>query len=224
MSKKAKTKVVDKASATIRLATLTDAQKVSVARDVTTSAKHGPGWATAADLQSATVAWNKAADLLESNATQIGQLKLQLHTLETQQLGNRRAWRAAKKQVLGAADVLCAGSADDLKAYGFEVLTRISAGTPVATPDNLTTAPGKAVGQVVVSWLKGGARHGFVVQHGTDVANAASYSAPIPCTTTKYTLSGAPSGSTVYFRVAAIDSSSTTGQSAWSAWVSGTVR
>ena len=224
MTTKAKTKVVDKAAATIRLATLTDAQKVSVAHDVTTLAKQNPGWAAALDLQAATTAWTKAADQIGSNATQIGQLKLQLHNLETQQLGARRAWRAAKKQVLGAADVLCAGSADELKAYGFEVLTRTPAGTPVAPLDTLTTAPGKAVGQAVVSWLKGSARHGFVVQHGTDVANAASYSAPIPCTATKCTLSGAPSGSNVYFRVAAIDSSSPTGQTAWSAWVSGTVR
>jgi hypothetical protein len=139
-------------------------------------------------------------------------------------LGSRRAWRAAKKQVLGTADVLCAGSADDLKAYGFEVLSRTSPGAAIATPDGLTTMAGKAVGEATVSWPKGGARHGFVVQHGTDVANQATYSAPIPSTTRKFTLKGGVSGSNVYFRVAAIDPSSSTGMTAWSAWVSGTVR
>jgi hypothetical protein len=224
MSKKAKAKAVDRASATIRLATRTDAQKVNVARDVTASAKQNQGWATALDLQAATKVWNQAADELESQGSEIGQLKLQLANLETKQLGSRRAWRAGKKQTLGAVDVLCAGSADDLKAYGFEVLTRTSPGMAISPPDNLKTTPGKVIGEVVVSWPKGGGRHGFIVQHGTDVANAASYSAPIACTATKYTLKGGVSGSIVHFRVAAIDPSSETGQTAWSAWVSGTVR
>lgn len=223
MSKKAK-KAVDRAVATVRLATLTDAQKVSVARDVMASAKVAPGWVTAPELQAAFAAWNKAADEIEAQASQIGQLRLALQTLETKQLGSRRSWRAGKKQVLGAVDVLCAGSADDLKAYGFEVLSRTSPGAQIATPDGLKTASGKVLGDVTVSWPKGSARHGFVVQHGTDVANSATYSAPIPCTSRKFTLKGGVSGSIVHFRVAAIDPSSPTGMTAWSAWVSGTVR
>ncbi len=218
---KSKAKQVDQARATIRSATLTDAEMASVARNVTTSAKAAPGWATAPDLQAATTAWTKAADALDANASKIAQLKSQTATLDAQQMGVRRAWRTAKRQVLGAADALCAGSADDLKANGFDVLTRVAPGTPIAPPDSVTVKPGKAIGQVAASWPKGSARHGFVVQHGTDVANPATYATPVPCTATKFTLSGAQTGSNVSFRVAAVDPSSPTNQTAWSAWAVG---
>jgi hypothetical protein len=62
------------------------------------------------------------------------------------------------------------------------------------------------------------------VQHATDAANPATYSPSLACTKSKFTLTGATSGSSVSFRVAAIDPSSATGQTAWSGWVVGTVR
>ena len=151
-------------------------------------------------------------------------LRSQLKTAEAKQHGLRRAWRVTKKQVLSTADVLCAGSADDLRAYGFDVITHGVPGLPIGVPDHLSTAPGLAGGEVAAKWLKGAARHGFVVQHATDVANPATFSASIPCTKCKFALTGQVPATSVYFRVAAIDPSSPTGQTAWSAWVAGTVR
>jgi len=222
MSKKANN-AADRARPTIRTATRTDAQKVSVARNVTTSAKQAPGWVTATDLQAATKVWNKAADDMEANASVISGLRLQLSAAETKQIVLRRAWRAGKRQVLGTADVLCAGSADDVKAYGFEVLTH-APGAPIAPPDTVNTEPGKAPYAVKVTWPKGSGRHGFVLQAATDVSNTATYSAPIPVTGTKYTYKGSISGAVVHFRVAAIDPSEEAGLTAYSAWVAGTTR
>jgi len=218
-----KAKHADAARPAIRTATRTDAQKVNVARAVTTAAKNGPAWATATDLQAAAKVWTKASDDMDANATVISGLRAQLSTAEGKQVALRRTWRAGRRQVLSTINVLCAGSADDLKAYGFDVLTH-APGAPIVPPDTLHTAPGKAVGTVAVSWLKGTGRHGFVLQAATDIANAATYSPSIPVTGTKYTYSGAPSGSVVHFRVAAVDPSEKMGQTPFSAWVSGTAR
>jgi hypothetical protein len=222
MSKNAN--AVDQASPAIHASTNTDSQKVSVARDVTTAAKGNPGWATALDLQAATKAWNAAADGLEANATIVTQLRSQLRAAVAKQLSFRRSWMAARKQVLGTADVLCAGSADELKAYGFGVRTRAPSGKPISTPHDVSAKPGKGSGEVIFSWPKGDARHGFVVQHGTDAANPATLSASIPCTGSKFTLATGTTGAHVVFRVAAIDPSSPAGQTAWSAWFNGTAR
>ena len=68
-------------------------------------------------------------------------------------------------------------------------------------------------------------RDGVIDPHvWTDPANAATYSAIVPCTKTRYTLGGAPSGSIVHLRVAAVDATLPSGMGPWSAWASGTAR
>ncbi len=224
MGKKAKAKPTDRATPVLHRPTKTDNQRVTVTRDVTSTAAKNPGWQNATDLQTVSKAWNQIADSIEANTTVVVGLRSQLKIAEAKQVSLRRAWRVTKKQVLSTADVLCAGSADDLRAYGFDVLVHGAPGQPVGVPGPLSTAPGGASGEVSAKWPKGDARHGFVVQHATDVANPATFSAPIPCTKCKITLTGQTPATSVYFRVAAIDPSSPTGQTAWSAWVAGTVR
>ena len=197
---------------------------MTVTRDVTSAASKNPGWQQAPDLQAVSKAWNQIADSIEGNATVVAGLRSQLKIAEAKQHTLRRAWRVTKKQVLSTVDVLCAGSADDLRAYGFDVLQHGVPGQPIAVPGDLSTTPGKGSGEVSAKWPKGDARHGFIVQHATDVANPATFSAPMPCTKCKLTLTGQVPATSVHFRVAAIDPSSPTGQTAWSAWVAGTVR
>jgi len=218
-----KAPAVDSAKPSIAKPTVTDVQKVTVARDIVATAKKNPGWATAKDLQAAAAVWSQSADDMEANAAIVTARRSDLRTAEAKQRTLRRTWRAARKQVMGTVDVLCAGSADELKAYGFDVHQRVGRG-PLGVPENLTTAPGTALGAGIFSWSKGLATHGFLVQHATDAANPATYSPSIACTKPKFTLTGALPGSNVSFRVAAIDPSSPTGQSAWSGWVAGTVR
>jgi hypothetical protein len=223
MASNANAKTTDKSSAVLNNPTHTDAQKVSMARDVATAAAKNPGFAQAPNLQAAMKEWTDVAASLESNGSEALQLRTQLRSLEAKQHAFRRQWRSAKKQVLGTADVLCAGSGDELKAYGFQVRTRTTV-APISTPDSISAVAGKAPGEAVVSWARGSAKHGFVVQSAADVANAATYSAVIPTPKAKLVFSGGTPAAVMSFRVAAIDPSSPTGHTAWSAWVAGSLR
>ena len=216
-----KAKPVDQATPVIRKSKKTDAEKISVTRSMTTAMKGAPLWSTSPDLQAAVAVWNKAADVVESSAKSISDARTQLATLEAAQRANRHAWSVATRQVTVAATVACQGSPDQVHSLGFDVLTR---GAPVAqtAPTGLVTLPGTAHGTAGVSWQRGSARHGFLVQHATDPANPASVSASIPCSKTKFTFA-APVGTIVHFRVAAIDNSVPAGMSPWSDWVACTV-
>jgi hypothetical protein len=224
MSKKGTAKPVDRAEPTIKKPTITDAQKVDVAHSTTASMAKSPLWVTSLDVQAAAKAWSQTADDLGSNAKIISDLRNQLKAAESKQQGNRRSYRACKRQVLSTVSLVCAGSADDVKGFSLDVITRAAASL-LAEVTGITTSPGKAVGEATAKWLRGLARNGFLVQHATNAADPVTYSASIACTKIKYTLGGAgPSGSSVYFRIAAVDPRSPAGQTPWSAWVVATVK
>jgi hypothetical protein len=224
MSKKSKAAPVNQAQPTIKQATTTNAEKVAVAHSTTASMAKSPLWATSPDVQAAAKAWSLSADDLDANVKAIADLRNQLAAAEAKQLTLLRNWRACKRQVLSTVSILCAGSAEEVMGFSLDVVTR---GTPslLGAIDGITASPGASVGQATVKWPRGLASHGFIVQHATDVANVATYSPQLPCTKTKYTLGGlAPSGSSVFFRVAAVDPRATSGMSPWSAWIAATVR
>ena len=224
MGKKSpKAPAVDKAAPVLHKPMQTDVEKVQATRSTTQSMQASASWSAASDVQAATKVWNTAADSIEANAKVIAQLKDQLKTAESKQRTYRRDWRAARAQVLGSVNVFCAGSADAVKAFNFDVRSHAFIGAQAA-PENLTVASGKDPGDATASWSRGTAHHGFVVQYATDVATPASYSALTPCTKTKYTVSGLPSGSNVHFRIAAVDPTSKSGIGPWCAWAAGTAR
>src|ERR1700722_18495694 len=188
MSKKSKAKPVDRAEPTIKQAMVTDAQKVAVASAITASMAKSPLWASSPDVQAAAKAWSASAISIGTTAALISDLKNQLAAAEAVLQGDRRTYRACKRQVLSTVSIVCAGSADNVKGFSFDVITRVPASL-LAAVEGVTSSP------------------------------------PAACTRTKYTLGGlAPSGSSVFFRVAAIDPLAVTGQSPWSAWVAATVR
>jgi len=190
---------------------------------MTTSMQASSNWAAATDVQGAVKVWNKGADDLEANAKEVAKLRDQLSTAENKQLGLRRDWKAATSQVVSTVNVFCGGSADMVTGFNFDL--RSHAGSSAqGVVGGLTVSTGKQIGEVVAGWVRGTANNGFVVQWATDPGNAATYSALTPWTKRKYTLGGAPSGSTVHFRVAAVDSTQKSGIGPWSAWASGTVR
>ena len=218
-----KAKPVDRAMPTIRKPKGSDAAKVNVTRSATTAMQGSSLWANHPELQAANTAWNKAADALESNAKIVRDLRTQLTVAETSQRELRHGWNAATKHMTGVAAVVAEGSADNVHALGFDVLTRVSSGSaPLGAPTGLTASQGSKAGQVILTWERGIARNGSLVQHATDIANPATFSAPIPCTRTKYTLGGLTAQSIVHFRVAFIDSAVPEGMSPWSNWIAGT--
>jgi hypothetical protein len=224
MSKKSKAQPVDRAQPTIKLATTTDYQKVDVAHSMTTSMAKSPLWATSPDVQAAAAAWASSADDLGGNAKVIADLRKQLAAAEAKQRTFRVKWNMCKRQVVSSVAIRCAGSADDVKGFSFAVITHATASMLVAV-DGITGEPGAKQGEATWKWPRGLGKHGFIVQHATDVANPATYSAQQPCTKARYTLGGlVPSGSNVYLRVAAVDPHAPTAMSPWSVWVSATVR
>jgi len=124
---------------------------------------------------------------------------------------------------VSTVQVFSGGSADVISSLGFQVK-----GAPVSdlypAPAGLTVKTGKDHGTVSALWKRGPARHGFVVQHATDPANAATYSATQPCTKSKCIISGLPSGTVVHVRVAAVDPRAPSVQSPWTDWATATVR
>jgi len=225
MSKaKAKAPPVDKATPKLKLSKRTDADKVAATRSTTQVMQASPGWASAPDVQSASKTWNAAADSLETNSKLVASLLQQLRTAVAAQRVLRQKWSVATKQVASNINVVCDGSADAVKAFGWDVATHAKLGPLTAVAD-VTTAPGLEAGQAGVKWDRGLARHGFLVQHATNPQDATTYSGTIACTKSRITLGGlGPSGSTVYFRVAAIDPASPTNQTPWSGWVAASVR
>src|SRR5262249_22458247 len=152
-------------------------------------------------VRDAVATWNDRADTLEANAGTIASIRDQLRTAESKQRSLRRAWRAATGQGLRAGHDGGHGSAHAQEEPGVDVRTYALNGA-LPAPEGLGVWAGKLPGEVEAGWSRGRARCGFAVQHATEPANPATYSAVIPWTKTNYTLGSSPSGATVYLRVA----------------------
>jgi hypothetical protein len=222
MVAKTKASHVDRAMPAIRKPRRTDADKLTLTRSMSDTIKASPEWGAAIDVQAATNGWNTAADAIDAQAKMVASLEDQLNTAVSHLGVLRRDWQAATKHLTSTVNVFCKGSVNRVKAFGFDVVTR-GTRTPLVAPSDLAATKGKTLGAVNASWSRGSARNGFVVQHAMDPANPATYSAFVPCTKPRYTLEGAPSGSLVYLRVAAVDPTEKSGLGPWSEWTGGTV-
>ena len=216
-------KPVDRAVPVMRRAKHNDAAKVASTRATVNAMQGSPLWNTTPSVQAVATAWTAAADALESNAKALADARAKLATLMANQRALRRGWNDALRHVAANIAVVAEGSADHVQSFGFDVRTANVTGA-LPAPSGLTTALGKAVGEALVSWARGSAKNGFLVQRATDVANPATFSAPVACTRVRTTLKGMVSGSSEHVRVAAIDPTSESGQSPWSDWLGVTAR
>lgn len=223
MTKKKTSALIDKGAPVIRKPKGTDVEKVQTTRSMTLAMQQSASWAAATDVQGAVGIWTKSADEIEANAKVIAKLKDQLMTAESTQRTLRRNWQASTSQVLSTVNVFCNGSVDLVKGFSFDVRTYAAIGAQAA-PEGLIVATGKQPGEAMATWNRGTAIHGFVAQHATDASNAATHSAIVPVTRTKYTLGGSTSGSIVYLRIAAIDPNADSGIGPWTAWAGGTAK
>jgi hypothetical protein len=148
---------------------------------------------------------------------------MQLKMAEAKQNVIRRDWAVAKSQVMVAVTAFCAGSTDLVKSFTLDLVTRGRIGL-LAAPEDLAVGPGAVAGTIALTWARGDAYHGFLVQHASDPNTPATISAVIPSTKPKLSVTGLSSGANVSCRVAAIDPASSTGMSPWSAWVLGNVK
>ena len=212
-----------RATPTLRQAAGSDQAKVAATDAMSLSMPASPEWAQATEAQAALVTVKTDSAAIAQGATVIVNLRTQLHDAVAKQLGNRRDWEVSARRLLSTVEVFCAGNADRVAAFGFGVRQRVQNG-PIVAPTNLVAQKGKSLGDLKATWDKGNAHHGFVVQHATDPANAATYSANLPSTKPSVTIHGLPSGTVAHVRVAAIDPKSEPALGPWSDWTSGTVR
>ena len=223
MATKSKRPQVDRARPVVRTPAKSDADRVKFAQRLATTMPASPNWGQAVDVHPALDRVTKGAAALAANTATIAELKSKLLDAVGTQRALRRDMAVSLRALQSAIEVFAAGRVDVVNGFGFEVVGHTPS-TPLAAPFDLTVNPGKLSGELAVSWKKGQARYGFIVQHATDPANQATYSAIAPCTRTKTTLGGLPSGTSVHVRVAAVDPTQASGMSPWSNWYSGTVR
>jgi len=223
MVTKSKAAHVDRARPQVRQATKTDTDKVKATQALQASMAASPDWAQASDVQGASQALGTHAAEMSANADAIRALLDQAKALEDKQRVSRRNWQSALRHLKSTVEVLCKGSGDMVKGFGFEVQSRAIRG-PLAAPSGLALSKGVNNGEVRAEWLRGSARHGFVVQHATDPANQATYSVPVSSTRSRCTLGGLPPATLVYVRLAAVDPNAPDARSPWSDWATETAR
>jgi len=217
-------KPIDRAMPVLRMPRGTDAERVESARASAKAMQQSSLWNANPSLQAVVQAWTGTSDALDANAKAMGDLRKQLALLGASNRQLRHDWNVGLKHTLAAAAVVSKGSANLVHELGLAVVTRGVSGGLLPAPAAPTTALGKAVGEAVLSWERGGVKHGFIVQHAVNIADPATFSVPAACTRTKTALKGLVSGSLVHVRIAAIDPASESGQSPWSDWVGATAR
>jgi hypothetical protein len=214
---------VDRAVPTLRTPKRRNADKVAVTTSLSATMKASPGWVQAVSVQPALAELESHAHDIATSLATIQGLEQQLTLAKAAMLSQGRKWQTSYEHLLSTVEVYADGSVEVVKGFGLEVRSTSATLGPVAVPANLVLSTGKKTGEVKAQWSKTG-HVGYVVQQATDPANPATFAAPHAWTKTKYTLGGLPSGAIVYFRVAAIDPSSSSGQSPWTAWTSGAAR
>jgi hypothetical protein len=223
MSKSKNSPHVDRAVPVVRLPKRRTADMVTTTASLSASMKQSPDYAQATAVQTALASLEGGANDIAGTLASIKALDDQLVVLKASLLSQSRKWQTSLKSLLGAVEVFGNGSVEVVKSFALEVRSFSALGL-LAAPVNLTLKQGKDAGTVQAKWTRGNATHGFVVQHATDPANPATFSTPQTWTKSKYTLGGLPSGSNVYFRVAAVDPRATSALGPFAAWASGTAR
>jgi hypothetical protein len=105
-----------------------------------------------------------------------------------------------------------------VQGLGVDVVERQA--KPNATvPANLRPMKGKTPTVASVRWDPTDGAHGYMLQHATNTADPTTYVAPFSLTAARYHLGGQTSGTTVYFRVAALDADLPGSQTGFTAWV-----
>lgn len=215
-----KTKVIDKAVAQITEPTRTAEDMVTSGTKVLGGIKASPSYQdpNAKEIQAAADAWQTENDNLDAINKQVGQCENELAQARTLQAAAMRRWMGRARGCVSAVNVFCDGSKDLVQSFALEVANRTE--TPLETvPENVRGVRSKVVGTATVKWNTHANNHGYMVQYATNLADQATFSAPVHWTKGTYELPGQTPGATLYFRVAALDARLPGGQTAYSAWV-----
>jgi hypothetical protein len=174
--------------------------------------------ATAPDVKTAATAWGVALTALQTNNTSKTTARNLLDTALTNEPPLLREAAANKLAVVSAINLFSKGSKDTVQSFGVDVVERQARPQPIV-PVNLRPMKVNKTTVASVRWDPTLGAQGYALQHTTNTADTTTYAAPFKTTGARYHLTGQTTGTTVYFRVAALDTALSGGQTAYTAWV-----
>jgi hypothetical protein len=217
MSKKKKA-IVDRATARVGETKSTPEEMVTQGTAAAGRVLASQNIGSASDVKATATAWNASLILLQTNNTNKAKARADLDLALSNEPSLVRDCNLNKRQMLAAIDVFSKGSKDTVKSFNVEVEARQT--RPEATvPANLRAMKVVMPTHARVRWDPTLGAEGYMVQHATNTADPSTYAAPVRTTGARYDLGGQTAGTTVYFRVAALDTALPGGQTAFSAWV-----
>ena len=177
-----------------------------------------PNIGSAGGVSAAANAWNADLLALQKNNTNKSNARDLLATAITNEPPLVRAVHAGKRGLVSAIDTFSKGSKDMVQSFTVDVEQRTprpEATVPVDLRPMKTTKSATARAR----WAPTPGADGYMLQHATNTADATTYAAPFRVAVAHYDLVGQTPGTTIYFRVAAVDSRLPGGQTAFTAWV-----
>jgi len=191
---------------------------VTSGNETITNLNASTGLAGAPDVQTKLAAFTLVNTALDGNNKSKAAGKLKVETAVTNEGPLVRRWRIGKRALLSAIEVVGDGSAEVVGTFNVGVEQREA--TPDATvPVHLRSMKVYLPGTASVRWDPTPGAKGYLLQHATNPADATTYSAQIHVSAARYHLGGQTAGTTVYFRVLALDASLPNGQTAFTGWV-----
>ncbi len=187
----------------------------TIINDITSSVGYAAG---APDVQAKLAVFTTANTNLGSNNKSKAAGKLQFDTAVVAEGPLVRRWGIAKRALVSAIEVVGDGSAQVVQGFnvGVEVRQEKSEAT---VPVNLRPMKARVPDTASVRWDPTDGAKGYMLQHATNPADATTYSGQIHVSAAKYKLGGQVPGTTIYFRVLALDASLPNGQTAYTAWL-----
>jgi hypothetical protein len=174
------------------------------------------------EVLDAAAKWDAATKALDASNKGVDAAVLALQNARTTRAGSMRDCRARARGCLNAITVQAAGSEQVIKDLSMDVAERLE--SPLETvPQGLLGVRSATSAAAGWAWTTHNGNHGYMVQFATDVANPATYSAPVHCTKGQFHATAQTPGATLHARVAALDSRLPGGQTAFSTWIASVV-
>jgi hypothetical protein len=172
----------------------------------------------AADVQAKAKGYEDAITALKGNNAAKQQGRVLLNQAETAEPALIRRVGTRRRGLANAIEAFADGSKDVALTF-VKKLEAKHAAPDASTPANLRPLKTRKHGDAACRWDRSPGAEGYVVQHCTNTADPSTYSAALHSTEARYHLLGQAAGTTLFFRVAALDKKLPAGQTDWTAWV-----
>lgn len=191
---------------------------VGVTRRQAAKMEQHPDYGTTPTVSTANEKWKQTADGIEVKAKTIVGLLASLDQARGDMAVLCRTWFIDKDNVVAAINTESNGSKDRIVSWGLVIGER-SPSESHGAPEDLRPLINDIHGQAAVEWTRDSHVPTYLLQWAIDKDNPATFSDIIACTKSLYRLDGQKSGTTIYFRMQAVDRTEASGRSEWGVWV-----